>query len=217
MEQFPKRSTAYKFWIKDITNAVSISPQGRRMFEIRGKETLRVNIIAIVVDKQTNEEGTFSTITLDDGTDTIRVKTFSEDIKKLEETSIGDPVLVIGKVKMYGNEISITPEIVKKQEPEWLRVRKKELEQTYGRPEEKPAREEIKTEETVEETVEEPTETARQKILSLVEREISQEGIQVSKLIQKSGLKEEEAEKVIYELLREGEIFQPKTGFLKIV
>ena len=38
------------------------------------KEASRVNIIAIVVDKYINEEKTFSTITLDDGTDTIESK-----------------------------------------------------------------------------------------------------------------------------------------------
>lgn len=225
--KFPKRKTAYRFWIKDIINAIPISQEGIHLFEIRGKEALRVNIIAAVVNKQTNEEKTYSTITLDDGTETIRVKTWREDIKQLEGVNIGDPVMVVGKIRFYGNELSIMPEIVKKQEPEWLQVRKQELEKHYGKPEEKG--QEIEKEEpeqkeeekpsaiVEEEVVNEPTQTARQKILEIVENETSQEGAQISQVVQRSGLKEEEAEKAIDELLKEGELFQPRTGFLKVI
>jgi RPA family protein len=217
----PKRNTAYKFWIKDLLNAVPISQGGLHVFDIRGREALRVNIIAAVVDKQTNEEKTFSSITLDDGTETVRVKTWNEDVKKLENISIGDPVIVIGKISMYGNELSIRPEIVKKQEPEWLLVRKKELEKIYGKPEEpkeKTLTEDTPPHEITEEVVVSgPTITARQKILEFVEKETAKEGIETTKLIRLSGLKEEEAEKAIDELLREGELFQPRTGFLKVI
>jgi len=216
--KFPKRKTAYKFWIKDIINATPLSQEGINLFEIRNKEVSRVNIIATIVDKQTNEEKTFSTITLDDGTETIRAKTWREDINKLDEANIGDQVIVIGKVRIYSNELFIIPEIVKKQEPEWLLVRKQELEKIYGTPEEK----EVQKEETNQAVIEEessiePTETARQKILEIVEKETTQEGMQITQLIQKSGLKEEDAEKIIDELLKEGELFQPRTGFLKVI
>lgn len=208
-----KRRTAYKFWIKDIINAIPISQEGLNLFEIRGREASRVNIIATTVDKQINEERTFATITLDDGTETIRVKTWREDIAKLENVNIGDPVIIIGKIR-YSNEIFITPEVVKKQELEWLLVRKKELEKLYGKPEEQEKSKEKTKQEVIEEIVEEPTETARQKILGLVERA---DGIQISQLIQESRLKEEEAEEIIDELLKEGELFQPRTGFLKVI
>lgn len=217
--KFPQRRTAYKFWIKDITNATPISQEGIHLFEIRGKEASRVNIIATVIDKQTNEEKTFSTITLDDGTETIRIKTWREDIKKLEEINIGDPIIVIGKIRFQGNEFFIIPEIIKKQEPDWLLVRKKELEKECGKPEEK--EQQIKSKEEIpqaiieEEVVGETTETARQRILELIEKET--EGAQINQIIQRSGLKEEEAEKTIDELLKEGEIFQPRTGFLKVI
>ncbi|MDP2907966.1 MAG: OB-fold nucleic acid binding domain-containing protein [Nanoarchaeota archaeon] len=217
----PKRNTAYKFWIKDLLNAVPISQGGLHVFDIRGREALRVNIIAAVVDKTTNEEKTFSSITLDDGTETVRVKTWNEDVKKLENISIGDPVMIIGKISLYGNELSIRPEIVKKQEPEWLLVRKKELEKIYGKPEEpkeKTLTEDTPPHEVTEEVVVSgPTITARQRILDFVEKETAKEGIETTRLIRLSGLKEEEAEKAIDELLREGELFQPRTGFLKII
>lgn len=96
--------------------------------------------------------------------------------------------------------------------------KKKELEKNYGKPEEKArhdTKEESRPQETIEEEVIEPTETARQKILEIIEKE--PEGIQIGELIKRSGLKEEEAEKAIDELLREGEVFQPRTGFLKVI
>lgn len=212
--EIPKRRTAHKFWIKDIIDSIPISQEGLNLFEVRGREASRVNIIATIVDKQINEEKTYATITLDDGTETIRVKTWREDTAKLGNVNIGDPVIIIGKIR-YSNEIFITPEVVKKQEPEWLLVRKKELEKLYGKPEEKQEKsKEEKKQEVIEEIVEEPTETARQKILGLVEKA---DGIQISQLVQESGLKEEEAEKIIDELLKEGELFQPRTGFLKVI
>jgi len=227
---FPKRKTAYKFWIKDVINATLISQEGFHLFEIRGKEASRVNIIAIVVNKQTNEEKTFSTITLDDGTETVRVKTWRDDIKKLEDINIGCPVMVIGKLRLYGGELAIIPEIIKKQEPEWLQVRKQELEKTYGKPEEKEQtmqetglqeipKENLKQPQAIieEEVIGEPTETARQRILGIIERETAPGGAEISKVIQISGLGEEEAEKTIDELLKEGEVFQPRTGFLKVI
>ncbi|MBM3200100.1 hypothetical protein FJZ53_04115 [Candidatus Woesearchaeota archaeon] len=218
---YPKRSTAYKFWIKDLLNAIPISQEGIHLFEVRGKEVSRVNVIAAVVDQQKNLDSTFSSITLDDGTETIRAKAWKDDVKKLEEVRVGDPVMVIGKLRFYANEIFITPEIVKLQEPEWLLVRKKELERLYGKPQES-ERPKLSTgtappQEVVEEIVVEPTSTARQKILALVEKEPAKEGIQITKLIQASGLKEAEAEKAIDELLREGELFQPRTGYLKVI
>lgn len=218
MQSIQKRWTAYKFWIKDIINATTITKEGAHFFEIRGKEAARTNVIATVVDKQTNADNTFSTITLDDATETIRVKTWKEDTKKLEEINIGDQVMIIGRIRVYNDEIFITPEIAKKQEPEWLLVRKKELEKAYGKPEEKArheTKEESRPQEIIEEEVIEPTETARQKILEIIEKE--PEGIQIGELIKQSGLKEEEAEKAIDELLREGEVFQPRNGFLKVI
>lgn len=218
-EKFPKRRTAYKFWIKDIINAVKIEQEGMHLFKIRDKEVSRVNVIAIVIDKQINEEGTFSTITIDDGTETIRVKTWKEDVKKLENIEIEDLVMVIGKLRSYGNELSITAEIVKKQMSDWFFIRKKELKTAYGKPEEgiRKEKKEIQQKAIEEEIIGEPTETTRQKILELVEKETAQEGVRITKLIQESNLKEEEAERIIDELLKEGELFQPKAGFLKVV
>jgi len=224
-QKFPKRQTAYKFWIKDITNASPLNQEGINLFDIREKQVSRVNVISVVVNKQINEDKTFSTITLDDGTETIRAKTWREDIQKLESVNIGDPVIVIGKIRIYGNELSIMPEIVKKQEPEWLLVRKQELEKEYAKPEEKEIsqepvqKQEIQQPQQIieEQVIGTPTETSRQKILELIEKDTAPEGAEISSLIQNSGLKEQETESIIEELLKEGEVFQPRTGFLKAI
>ncbi|MBU4502711.1 MAG: hypothetical protein KKA79_08995 [Nanoarchaeota archaeon] len=226
MEQqtFLKRQTALKFWIKDIIQGTPLEREDIRLFDVRGKEASRVNIMGIVVDKRINEENTFATITIDDSTETIRAKTWKEDIQKLDAVNVGDPVMVIGKIRIYGNEMAVMPEIVKKQETEWLLVRKQELEKEYEKPEEKEQVEQPQqqTEQPPRQIIEEeavgqPTETSRQRIIQLIDKETSQQGIEISALIQKSGLKEQDAEEIIDELLKEGEVFQPRTGFLKVI
>lgn len=221
MQIFPKRKTAYKFWIKDIVNAErGTTEEGFQIFKIKGKDVSRVNLIASVVNKTENEGNTYATVTLDDGTETIRLKTWKEDTSKFQDISLGDGVLVIGRVRFFGSELYITPELIKKLDTIWLLVRKLELEKEYGKPEEiekEEIVEEIMQPEVIEEDVVEPTETARQKILELIEKETAQEGAQIGQIIQKSGLKEEAAEKAIDELLKEGEIFQPRKGFLKLI
>ncbi len=225
-QKFPRRATAYRFWIKDLLNASKIDGKEMILFNVRGKEVSRVNLMATIVDKQINEDKTFATITLDDGTETIRVKAWKEDIRMIEKVNIGDQIMVIGKIRNYGGELSVIPEIIKKQEPEWLLLRRKELEAEFQKPEEKKFNSvEPKIEESVEqeipiveeEVINEPTETGRQKILTLIESESSSEGAQIGLVVQKSGLKEEEAERIIDELLKEGEIFQPRNGFLKVI
>ena len=55
-------------------------------------------------------------------------------------------------------------------------------------------------------------------ILSLIEKHSTAEnGAEISLLIQESGMAEEEAESVMQELMKEGEIFAPKPGFLKSI
>jgi len=224
--KFPKRATAYKFWIRDILNAKPLEREGIRLFDVRGKETSRVNVMATIVDGHINEAKTFASITLDDGTDTISVKAWKEDLGIFDSVNVGDSIMAIGKVRIYNNEVFLIPEILKKHDIDWLLFRKKELETLFGKPSEKVEQvvQENKVEEVVdnsgiteEEVVNEPTETARQKVLGLIERNNSQEGAEISNIVQSSGLAEDAAEKVIDELLKEGEVFQPRTGFLKVI
>jgi len=99
---------------------------------LKDKEINRVNLIANIVDKFKSEGKPYAVLTLDDGTGQIRVKTFSDNIKMLEDFQPGDTILVIGTLRYFGNEMYILPEIIKKFDIKWLIARKLELKKEYG-------------------------------------------------------------------------------------
>jgi RPA family protein len=73
----------------------------------------RLRIQGIVVS--TND------LVVDDGTGSILVRSFETPAS----VSIGDPVMVIGRPRVYNGQQYILGEIVKKIDPNWLELRKK--------------------------------------------------------------------------------------------
>ena len=151
MNTLKKRETAYKLRIGDILrgspivedipqetpnpNSVITSPvkERFRFLELEDKRIIRVNIIANIVEKYQSEgEKKYASITIDDASGQIRLKTFGEDTAKLENFSQGDTILVIGVLRSYNGEIYILPEIVKAADPRYLLVRKLEIEKSLG-------------------------------------------------------------------------------------
>ena len=65
--------------------------------------------MATVVDKYTNDEKTYGTVTFDDGTETIRAKYF-QDLDPMDSLVPGQIVEIIGKVKEYGQEVYLVVE-----------------------------------------------------------------------------------------------------------
>ncbi|MEK6816125.1 MAG: OB-fold nucleic acid binding domain-containing protein [Nanoarchaeota archaeon] len=105
-----KRQTAYKFWIKDIAEAeAGVNEDGAMYFKIRGKDVLRVNVLAVVIHKYVSENGNYVFVTLDDGSGQTRLKAWNEDTQILSKAEIGDLVMVLGKVGLNNNEIFIRP------------------------------------------------------------------------------------------------------------
>ena len=224
------RQTAYKVWIADLVNGEYISPGGEwvpNYVQINDKKVSRVNIIANSIAKFQNEEGTYISLTLDDGSDNITLKVWNEDTKILEDINIGDMILTIARVKQYNNQVYLVPEIVKKLEKsEWIILRKKELMEEYGervqteKVEEKVEEEPIITEQPniQEETVEEnSSESERQKLLSIIEKTDSGEGVDITQLATESNLGEQNTNNLIQDLLKEGEIFEIKPGRIKLI
>lgn len=114
-----KRMTAVRASISDIVNGKFGEDNGPHVTSSYGVELRRVVIVGFVVskfNKDANAEGgkKFMSITLDDGTDTIRIKVWGEEESALLEGVKEDILaLVIGKVRKYEDEIYIVPEIVK--------------------------------------------------------------------------------------------------------
>jgi RPA family protein len=237
------RQTAYKAWISDLINNEYIQQKGEwepNFVQIRNKQVSRVNIIAIAVEKFNNDDGSYASLNIDDGTETIPLKVWKEDIDIIEGIEVGDIILAIGRIKEYNGLRYILPEIVKKIEnPRWVEVRKLELKKEYGEPSivaEKPSTNiseettsvEVKEEKQIDsigiEIEEEQigstnklAKGARQDILDIISRSTDEEGMDILELIETSGIDEESANSLIQELLKEGEIFEIKKGKVKII
>ena len=125
-----KRNIAYKFRIGSILAGKPIIEAERlKHVEIEGKQVVRANILANIIDKYVQEgEKKFASITLDDATGQIKVKTFGEDIEKFSTFNQGDTILLVGLLRSWNNEVYLTPEIIKKKDPSYLLIRKLEVE-----------------------------------------------------------------------------------------
>lgn len=228
------RQTAYKIWISNLINGKYIKQSGEwepNYVECNGLKVSRVNILANVVEVNLGDN--FSFVSIDDGSSTIQVKAFKDDAKLINDLKIGDVINVIGRPREYQNDIYILPEIVKRViNPKWVLVRKIELTNTFGDPEKREIIQTIAAEKNIGaveavqqkseeqvikyEVVNESTQNSRQKILNLIEK-AGEEGLGMDSLIEKAGLSAEESEKVVNELLKEGEIYMPRPGQLKTI
>ncbi|KXA95143.1 hypothetical protein AKJ65_02460 [candidate division MSBL1 archaeon SCGC-AAA259E19] len=125
------RSTAHKVKIEDLVNGEYVhSPEGEPNHLVTpwNQEVLRVNLVATVVDDFIRDDGGYATLTLDDGTGTIRAKGWSEGAEELEKFEVGDLVTVVGKVREYEGEIHLVPEVIREMEnPNWELVQELEI------------------------------------------------------------------------------------------
>lgn len=110
-----KRLTAYKVRIKDILTGKYITQEGFKpnyILTTYGQKVSRVRIMATVINKFVSNDNKYAFIVLEDGTESIRVKSF-QDINLLENVKMGQIIDFIGKVREYDNEIYLIPEIVR--------------------------------------------------------------------------------------------------------
>ncbi|MEK6847012.1 MAG: OB-fold nucleic acid binding domain-containing protein [Nanoarchaeota archaeon] len=192
-----KRHTAFKVKIGDIINGNQIvDGEKLRFIEANGKNVARVNLIANVVDKYIqDDEKKFASVTLDDATGQIKLKTFGEEIEKLKNFEQGDTVLAIGMIREWNKEIYVTPEIIKKKQPEYLLLRKLETDLDKPKPTDKKELTEIKD-----------------KIIEIIKREEPNSGVEIKKLTEELQAKQELINQEIRKLLEEGSIYEPRPG-----
>ena len=240
-----KRLTAKKVRISDITNG-RYFPGSRESMEPSyvitplGEKISRVNIIATITDKFLSDDGNYSSITIDDGTDATRAKVFREDVKMFEKLKKGELVIVIGKVKEYQNEIYINAEVAKTVEPNYKSLRRleilehlneqKKLIQTLRKiktylGDEDIANEELKKyakkmgieEEALEVIFEKKEPDYKPKILEVIASLDDGTGVEIVKLFEISKLPDNVIERAIDELLADGYLFEPTPGKFKKV
>ena len=199
-EQF-KRNTAFKLRIGDTLMGKPILDGERFSFlELGNKKINRVNLIGNIVDKYESEgEKRYLSLTLDDGSGQIKLKSFGDDVEKFKNFAQGQTVTVIGVLRIFNNELYILPEIIKEQEPKYLLLRKLEIEKNKSESSEPVPREEIGA--------------IKDRILNTIKQSEEGGGINIDEIIM--GLREISPEIInqeIKKLLEEGIIFEPRPG-----
>ncbi|MCP3686257.1 MAG: hypothetical protein GY861_26730 [bacterium] len=201
-----KRLVAYKASVSDIINGAFVKGDGWEPNYIvsLGKKMSRVNLMGVIVSK--NNERNIRSLKLDDSTGVIPIHSFNDD-NILEKTEVGDAVTIIGRPRNYGEEKYIMPELVKKlSDLRWIEHRKLELKKT------KPEETKVETESVV---VEEKEDSDSSRIYELIKEMDSGDGVEIDDVITKA--QSSNAEQIINNLLREGDIFEVRAGRIKVL
>lgn len=198
-----KRNIAYKLRIGEILNGKPQIEQERFLAsEIEGKRVVRINVVGSIVDRYESEgESKYLSLTLDDGSGQIKLKSFGDDVAKFKEATQGKTVIVIGNLRYWNDEIYITPEIIKEQDPRYLVVRKLELEK----------RNKENTETPVEQN---KNNSLKENLIDLIKNSESAGGIDMDTLNQKLGNSPDISQE-LQKLLEEGMIFEPRPGVVR--
>lgn len=222
-----KRQPARKLWISNIFSLQVPSA------DEQPSESIFVNIIATITEIFIHPEKEFISLTLDDGSATIRARMFNEDAKTAKTLSVGDVILTVARVKKYQQEIYLVPDFVKKIDPQWLKVRKEELKNVAVTTENNTERSYPEKNFTEEKTIEKDSssqffgdapvmneissnsQSKKAQILTMLRS--TPEGFDLLQLRQTANLSDAEAEAVITTLLEEGEIYMPQPGRLKAI
>ena len=198
-EEFQERQVAIKTKIESLNEGKYVTQEGWKpnyLLTKMNQKISRVNLMGVIVNKETRNN-TINFV-LDDGSNRIDHRSF-ENIKNLEQINIGDTVLVIGKIRIFNETKYIAPEIVKKIDKNWLKVRGLEL----GN--EKP----VAPEPVVE------TNDFEKSVVEIIRELDKGDGVLIEEVKEK--LNFPKSEEMINKMLEEGEIFQNVPGKVKVL
>lgn len=237
-----ERSPAKKVRIADLINGKYFYGSKEEMkssYVITpfGEKISRVHLIGTVIDKFVGEDGNYSAVTIDDGTETIRVKSFEG--LPFEKVDVGDLVRVIGKLKEYNGEMYISHELMGKvndvnfetlSKAEILSklVKQKkivdDIKSLSNQMEETELRAYVReTYSMDEETLSVIVESKKKEIdykpavLEVIEKLDEGRGVEIRKLFEVLNLPDNVVERTLDELINDGSLFEPTIGFLKKV
>lgn len=228
-----KRQTAYRMSIGQLYNGnLSMDENRFNYIETGGKKVSRVSLVGNVVDKYVSEGKPYVALTIDDGTEQIRIKIFDKP-EMAKEVDIGDTILVIGVLRYFNEEIYILPEIIRKLDVKWTLARRLELEKEYGKEQleqlqrpapEIPAMSEEDKEYVLEKVEEEKIgKNEKGEEESGVKSEImkiilaNEAGIDIEKIILTLKHPVAEINSAISELIEEGKIYEPQPGKVRAI
>ncbi|MFC1723684.1 hypothetical protein ACFL0V_06085 [Nanoarchaeota archaeon] len=234
MAEEMKRQIAYKVKISEIMVGDYIREEGWQPnhIRVRDKEVSRVNLISVVVGKDTDDSGQ-ATMLIDDGSGRVSLRFFDFP----SSVMVGDIVNVVGRPREFGSERYVVPEIIRKvDDPKWVELRKMELAREIHsmiKEEKAQAKSEVIGGTTglsdnaggssviVNEVVEDKLEARAEdvnpigKVFNAIKECDSGPGVGFDEIIVKTGLDEVDVQ--IKRLLEQGDIFEIKAGRYKVL
>lgn len=196
-----KRHTAFKLKVGDILMGKPIMDEQKFLYlELGSRKISRVNLAGNIIDRyESPGETKYLNFTLDDGSGQIKLKVFGDDTEKFANITQGETVIVIGTLRNWNNETYINPEIIKKQDPKYLLLRKLELEKEKSKNEKSLGREEIIA--------------VKDRIIGAIKNAEEAGGIEKDKLIMNlKDISPEIINQEVQKLLEEGIAFEPRPG-----
>jgi len=119
---------AYKMRIIDLVNGkLKKDEMSGVLLSTPFGESKEARIIGTIIDSYRNNENTYGSFTIDDGTATTRLKAWSDKIELLDKFKRGEIVDIIGRVGEFQNEIYLVPEIIITATPNYWLYRELEL------------------------------------------------------------------------------------------
>jgi len=242
MADSQKRQVARKVRIKDLVDGTYIKAEGEWTPNFiqtgDGRTFSRVNLMSVVVSEPVPDLN-FNTFVIDDGTGRLPVRLFGEQSPAVD-VKLGEIILLIGRPREFNQQIYIVPEIIKKIEnSKWIDYRKLELEleeqRIAAKAPEKPKTEpimqatpppvdEAKEDESQAPAVETIADKAEadekplntiDKIIGIIKQLDKGDGAETEDVISVS--KVDNAESIVDNLLKEGEIFEVRSGKIKVL
>jgi hypothetical protein len=116
-----ERMTAVRVSVSDIVNGTYKKDNGHYVVSPHGVELRRVVLVGFIVEQFSRKD--LASITIDDGTETIRAWAFDDEAESLEKSASDALTLVVGKVREREGEVYIIPEIIRQiEDPNYLSV-----------------------------------------------------------------------------------------------
>jgi len=130
------------------------------------------------------------------------LKLFGDDVVIIDEVLQGDTLQVVGNVRIWNDELYITPEIVKKVDARWLLVRKLEIQNSRK---DLPAATDSEGKST----------PVKDEIMKKIKDAETDGGIDIDDIIMKTEASPDLINVEIKKLLEEGLIYEPRPGRLR--
>jgi len=93
-----------------------------------GDDLDKARVMGTIVQSFLSNDGTYCALTVDDGTETVRVKGWRDDAKRMSAFQPGEIVDVIGQVREYNGEVYLSPmSITAIEDPNWEALRELEI------------------------------------------------------------------------------------------